>query len=150
MSKYKLNATVDILLVDDDPDDLWLMKRAFDRVVHGHTLHCAGCGETAMSFLNKQSGHENAPTPNLVILDLNMPRMSGFDILKATQTIVSLKPVPFVVLTTCTDPNTAESVLELGAAAFHSKPGSVLKLEQLVRHMLMRWCCSGSVQAETA
>jgi CheY-like chemotaxis protein len=140
VTDQRVQTATNILLVEDDPDDVMFMQRALNAVCDGCKVHHAENGEVAMAFLNKAAGHETAPTPSLVLLDLNMPRMSGFDVLREVQSLGAFSSVTFVVLSTVNDSETTEKALDLGAAAFHSKPVTTHEREELVRELLLRWC----------
>ncbi|MEU4532057.1 response regulator [Micromonospora ureilytica] len=87
-------------MVEDDPADVALIGNAVAVCGLPTELHQVGDGEEAMAFLNRSGAHTNAPRPDLVILDLNMPRMNGREALSAVKSDDQLKPIPIVVFTT--------------------------------------------------
>ena len=89
-----------ILLVEDDPADVALIENAVAACGLPTELHQVGDGEEAMAFLNRTGAHTNAPRPDLIILDLNMPRMNGREVLSAVKSNDQLKAIPIVVFTT--------------------------------------------------
>jgi chemotaxis family two-component system response regulator Rcp1 len=91
---------IEVLLVEDSPGDVRLTKEAFkDAKVHIR-LHVASDGAEAMAFLRREGKHENAPRPDLILLDLNLPKKDGREVLEEIKESPSLKSIPVVVLTT--------------------------------------------------
>ena len=114
--------TFDILLVEDDPGDAGLTKAALAQARILCQLHHVSDGVEAMAFLRRQGIHANAPTPHLVLLDLNMPRMGGREVLAAMRGDEILHKIPVVVLTTSDVEADIETSYELGANSFITKP----------------------------
>ena len=114
--------TFDILLVEDDPGDAGLTKAALAQARILCKLHHVSDGVEAMAFLRRQGIHANAPTPHLVLLDLNMPRMGGREVLAAMRGDETLHKIPVVVLTTSDVEADIETSYELGANSFITKP----------------------------
>ncbi|AVM73520.1 response regulator [Magnetospirillum gryphiswaldense] len=114
--------TFDILLVEDDPGDAGLTKAALAQARILCKLHHVSDGVEAMAFLRRQGIHADAPTPHLVLLDLNMPRMSGREVLAAMRGDEALHKIPVVVLTTSDVEADIETSYELGANSFITKP----------------------------
>lgn len=114
--------TFDILLVEDDPGDAGLTKAALAQARILCKLHHVSDGVEAMAFLRRQGVHANAPIPHLVLLDLNMPRMGGREVLAAMRGDEALHKIPVVVLTTSDVEADIETSYELGANSFITKP----------------------------
>lgn len=114
--------TFDILLVEDDPGDAGLTKAALAQARILCKLHHVSDGVEAMAFLRRQGIHANAPIPHLVLLDLNMPRMGGREVLAAMREDETLHKIPVVVLTTSDVEADIETSYELGANSFITKP----------------------------
>jgi len=91
---------INILLVEDSPGDVELTREALSHGNIIHQLDVACDGEEALSFLNKQGKYCNAQTPDLILLDLNMPRKDGLEVLKEIRTHQKLKSIPVIILTT--------------------------------------------------
>lgn len=89
-----------ILLVEDSPTDQLMTRAALQRSRVPNELHVVNDGVEAMEFLRQQGNFANAPRPDLVLLDLNMPRMNGREVLNAVKSDPALKTIPVIVLTT--------------------------------------------------
>jgi len=94
------NEPIHILLVDDNSTDLMIMAEAFNSTFLGPVLHTVKNGEEAMAFLRHANGYANAPRPDLIILDLNMPRKNGHEVLSEIKSDPLLLRIPVIVLTT--------------------------------------------------
>src|SRR6202795_4588592 len=91
---------IEVLLVEDSPGDVRLTREAFkDAKVH-ISLHVAMDGVEAMAFLNREGDHANFPRPDLILLDLNLPKKDGREVLAEIKESPSLKSIPVVILTT--------------------------------------------------
>ncbi len=113
---------IQILLVEDDPGDVVITREAFaENKVRNH-LSVVSDGETAMSFLRRQDGFAEAPRPDLILLDLNLPRKSGHEVLEEIKADPELRPIPVVVLTTSDAEEDVLRSYDLHANAFVTKP----------------------------
>jgi CheY-like chemotaxis protein len=92
--------TAEVLLVEDDPGDVLLTREAFAEHHQGAQLHVAGDGEEAIRFVRRTGDFARAPRPTLVLLDLNLPRRSGLEVLADLKADSDLRTIPVVVLTT--------------------------------------------------
>ncbi|MBA4149146.1 MAG: response regulator [Verrucomicrobia bacterium] len=132
-----------ILLADDDPNDVFLMKRAFKRAGYCNLLQVVQNGEEAVSYLVGDGCFQDRasfPLPSLVLLDLKMPRKSGLEVLKWIRSQNSgLRRVPVVVLTSSKQPVDVDRAYELGANSYLVKPVTFEKLLELVRTVNHYW-----------
>jgi len=126
---------IDILLVEDDPGDVMLVREAFEDHKLRNQLHCVGDGEQALAFLRKEGEYAAAPTPDLVLLDLNLPRMDGRQVLAEVKADESLRSIPIVVLTTSEAEEDILRSYELHANAYVSKPVDFERFVQVVRQI---------------
>jgi CheY-like chemotaxis protein len=124
---------IDILLVEDDPGDVLLTKEAFADHKLKNVLHVVDNGVDAMAFLNKEGEHASAPTPDLVLLDLNLPRMDGREVLAAIKSDDRLKSIPVVVLTTSDAEEDILRSYRLHANAYVTKPVDFERFLEVVR-----------------
>jgi CheY-like chemotaxis protein len=95
-----MGCAAEVLLVEDDPGDVLLTREAFAQHHQDAQLHVVGDGEEAMRFLRRTGGFADAPRPTLVLLDLNLPRRSGLEVLGDLKADPDLRTIPVVVLTT--------------------------------------------------
>jgi two-component system response regulator len=93
-------SSIQILLVDDNPTDVLLTKRALAEAQLAAGLHTVEDGEMAMAFLRRKPPYQDAPRPDLILLDLNMPRKDGREVLAEVKSAEDLKVIPVCVLTT--------------------------------------------------
>lgn len=111
-----------VLLVDDDAADIALITEAF---THHHApvrLHTTADGIEALAFLHRERDHADAPTPDLILLDLNMPRMDGRQVLTAVKNDPLLKAIPVVMFTTSDRPDDVTASYTAHANAYVTKP----------------------------
>jgi two-component system, chemotaxis family, response regulator Rcp1 len=123
---------VEILLVEDNPVDVILAKEAFDNGRMVNNLHVAEDGEEAMDFLYKRGKYSSAPTPEIILLDLNLPRKDGREVLAEVKQDQSLRHIPVIVLTTSEDARDIWKSYELQANCFITKPED---MEQFTKAM---------------
>jgi two-component system, chemotaxis family, response regulator Rcp1 len=121
---------VEILLVEDNEGDARLAREALRETKLRNNLHHVADGEEAMAFLRKQGGYAGRPTPDLVLLDLNLPRKDGREVLKEIKADEHLKRIPVVILTTSRAEEDIVRSYDLHANCYISKP---LGMEQFVK-----------------
>ena len=113
---------VEILLVEDNPVDIMLTKRVFSAGRVYNNLHVAEDGEEAMDFLNKSGKYSSAPTPEIILLDLNLPRKHGREVLAEIKADPSLRRISVIILTTSDSREDIWKSYELQANCFITKP----------------------------
>jgi len=111
---------LEILLVEDNPADVRLVKEAFKEVGASVALHSVGSGDAALAWLRREAG--TARRPDLVLLDLNLPGMSGREVLSALKHDTGLGSIPVVVLTSSAAPTDVLDCYERGANCYVVKP----------------------------
>jgi CheY-like chemotaxis protein len=132
---------IDVLLVEDDPGDVLMTQEAFASIPGspdqsgGTTLHVVSDGVSAMEFLRKTGEHADAPTPDLILLDLNLPRMDGREVLAAVKGDPVLRQIPVVVLTTSESEDDVLRSYELHANAYVAKPLDFDRFLEVVRQI---------------
>jgi CheY-like chemotaxis protein len=113
---------IEVLLVEDSPGDVRLTREAFkDAKVHIN-LHVAPDGAEAMDFLNRKGKHSNVPRPDLILLDLNLPKKDGREVLEEIKQSPELKSIPVVVLTTSASEADILRSYRLHANCYITKP----------------------------
>lgn len=120
-----MRPTTNILVVEDNPGDQGLILEAFKKHNERVQIHLAPDGLAALDFLCRRGNHANAVVPSLVLLDLNLPKRTGLDVLKEMKQNPNLKRIPVVIFTTsCTDTDIKECY-EWHANAFITKPSDL-------------------------
>ena len=114
--------TFEILVVDDNPDDVALTCAAFKNSKLKVNLHVAEDGEQALDFLYQRGAFTAAPLPDLIFLDLNMPRKDGYEVLTEVKQSEKLKFIPIVVMTTSDAQADVIKSYNLGCNCFATKP----------------------------
>ena len=129
-----------ILLAEDEPADAYLVKAAITENTIQADLHCVVDGREAIEFLLRQGTRfAQAPRPDLILLDLNMPRMDGREFLAAIKQDESLRDIPVVVLTTSSVQRDVLVSYDLGAAGFITKPVDVHQFFEVIRQLGGYW-----------
>jgi CheY-like chemotaxis protein len=124
---------VDVLLVEDDPGDVVLIREAFEFNKVHNTLHVASDGVEALDFLYQRNAHAGAPRPDLVLLDLNLPRKDGREVLEEVKADPHLRTIPIVVLTTSEAEEDILRSYDLHANAYVTKPVDFDRFIEVVR-----------------
>ena len=130
---------VQVLLVEDSPGDVRLTQEAFGAANGLVTMHVASDGIEAMAFLRREGVHANAPRPDLILLDLNLPKMDGREVLVHIKESEDLKTIPTVILTTSDAEADIVKSYELQANCYLSKPVQLEAFESLVRSINDFW-----------
>ena len=123
---------IEILLVEDDPGDVRLTREALKEGKVGNNLTVARDGVEALQLLRREGAHASAPRPDVILLDLNLPRMDGREVLKAIKSDERLRRIPVVVLTTSSADEDVVRSYDLQANCYITKP---LDLDQFMRVM---------------
>jgi chemotaxis family two-component system response regulator Rcp1 len=125
-------AHMEVLLVEDSPGDVRLTQEAFRDANMSIHLHVASDGVEAMAFLRHEGAHGDAPRPELILLELNLPRMDGREVLAQIKGDRSLKTIPTVILTTSESEADIVKSYQLQANCYLSKPVQLEAFEKLV------------------
>ncbi|WP_135534257.1 response regulator [Halostella pelagica] len=129
----------DILLVEDNPGDVRLTKEAFEDGRIANTLHVVNDGVEALDFLYRRGDHADAPCPDIVLLDLNLPRKDGDEVLEEINSDPELSRVPVVVLTSSEAQEDIVRSYELDANAYLTKPVDPNKFIDTVKTLQTFW-----------
>ncbi len=131
-----------VLLADDDPNDVFLLQRAFQKTNIANPLRVVRDGEEAMAYLGGQDQYADRqlhPLPVLLLLDLKMPRKSGFEVLRWLRQQSGLKRLPVVVLTSSNQNPDINKAFDLGANSYIVKPGGFDSLVEMVKNLNLYW-----------
>ena len=129
MSSETMGRPIDILLVEDNPGDVRLTVEALKEGKVNNKLHVANDGMEAMAFLHRQGKYSDAPHPDLILLDLNLPKKDGHEVLAEIKKDSMLKHIPVVVLTGSTAGEDILKTYNLHANCYITKP---IDLEQFI------------------
>ncbi|HLS74271.1 MAG TPA: response regulator [Actinomycetaceae bacterium] len=124
---------IDILLVEDDPGDVLMTEEAFADYKVANRLSVVSDGESAMAFLRQEGEYAEAPTPDLILLDLNLPRMDGREVLAEIKNDSRLRRIPVVILTTSEAEEDILRSYNLHANAYVTKPVDFERFITVVR-----------------
>ncbi len=140
MKTIGLDATpIEVLLVEDSPGDVRLTQEAFkDAKVHIN-LQVASDGAKAMDFLNHQGKYSNVPRPDLILLDLNLPKKDGREVLEEIKQSPTLKSIPVVILTTSASDTDILRSYRLHANCYITKPVGLEGFLEVVKSIDSFW-----------
>ena len=136
---YKNPQPIEILLVEDNQGDVELTQNAFHNAKIANRLHVARDGEDALDFLFQRGKYEQAIRPDVVLLDLNMPGMSGKDVLAIIKEDEAIKDIPVVILTSSDAEQDIVKSYKLHANAYIVKPVDLLQFLHVVEAVEMFW-----------
>jgi chemotaxis family two-component system response regulator Rcp1 len=128
-----------ILLVEDNPADVRLTQEALLSGKVQHELHLARDGMEAMAFLRRADPFQKAPRPDLILLDLNMPRKDGREVLAEIKTDPDLTRIPVIILTTSQDQEDIRKTYDLYANGYIVKPVDVEQFFKVIRQIKEFW-----------
>ena len=134
-----LGGQFEILLVEDSPGDVRLTVEAFRGINHAVHVSVATDGAEAMAFLRREGIHAYAPRPDLILLDLNMPKMDGRAVLARLKTDRLLSTIPTIILTTSDAETDIAKCYEFGANSYMTKPVRLDQFEALVKSIDDYW-----------
>jgi chemotaxis family two-component system response regulator Rcp1 len=130
---------MDVLLVEDNPGDVRLTQEAFRDANRSIHLHVASDGVEALAFLRREGAYVDAPRPGMILLDLNLPRMDGREVLAHIKEDDSLKRIPTVILTTSDAEVDIVKSYQLQANCYLNKPVQLDAFEGLVKSINDFW-----------
>ncbi len=130
---------IEILLLEDEAADAYLVKIAFRENKILARLHHVVDGHEGLSFLQQKDDYISAPRPDLILLDLNMPRMNGYEFLAAIKSNEQFKSIPVVVLTTSDVESDVLSAYKLGAASYVTKPTGIDQFISVINKISEYW-----------
>ncbi len=138
---------IEVLLVEDSPGDVRLTQEAFREANGAIKLHVATDGVEAMAFLRNEGVHANAPRPDMILLDLNLPRMDGREVLAHIKEDDRLKTIPTVILTTSNAEADVLTSYRLQANCYLCKPVQLPDFENVVKSINDFWLTKAQLPA---
>ncbi|MDJ0635123.1 MAG: response regulator [Xenococcaceae cyanobacterium MO_188.B29] len=123
---------IEILLVEDSPSDAKLIKKVFDRATIPHHLEQVEDGIEALDFLYQQGEYGSAPRPDMILLDLHLPKKDGLCVLAEIKADSQLSKIPVIVLTTSHSPKDVINCYQMDANCYLTKPNNLQEFKQTV------------------
>lgn len=139
MDPNDLARPVEILLVEDNPGDVELTAEALRAGKISNQMHVVEDGESAMNFLRRQEGYADAPCPDVVLLDLNLPRKDGREVLAEIKADPGLKKIPVIILTTSQAEEDILRAYNLAANCYITKPVDLDQFTKVVQAIEEFW-----------
>jgi chemotaxis family two-component system response regulator Rcp1 len=139
MQPYRNNGVIDILLVEDNPGDIRLTREVFKEGKVRNNLHVCCDGEEAMDYLQLRGKYANAMRPDLVLLDLNLPRKDGRQVLEEVKQDLVLRTIPIVILTTSAAEQDILRSYNLHANCYITKPVDLNQFVRVVNYIQDYW-----------
>ncbi|NUO09935.1 MAG: response regulator [Candidatus Brocadia sp.] len=134
--------SITILMADDDPDDRFMTQEAFNEAKLMNDFRFVEDGEELMDYLyqrGKYSDPKSAPRPGIILLDLNMPRKDGREVLSETKADANLRRIPVVILTTSKEEEDIIHAYNLGSNSYITKPVSFKELVVIIKSLASYW-----------
>lgn len=128
-----------ILLAEDSEDDIELTRRAFAKSPAASKINVVRDGAEALDYLFQRGDHADATVPSLVLLDINMPKLNGFEVLEQMKTNPDLRAIPVVILTSSTREEDIASSYASGACSYVSKPVDYAEFLTVISHFSIYW-----------
>lgn len=137
--------TFHVLIVDDDPADAEIIEEMLTDCDTPMTVSAVADGGEAMQFLQRLPPYAEAAMPDLVLLDLNMPRKDGREVLRDIRGSEALRKLPVLVLTTSQEPEEIDLAYELGANSYISKPATMADFQKVIAAIELFWMSAASL-----
>jgi CheY-like chemotaxis protein len=135
VTQFEGERPIEVLLVEDDPGDVMMTREAFQDYKLHNQLHVVSDGAEAMAFLRQEGEYAGRPRPDLVLLDLNLPRMDGRQVLESIKSDPELASIPVVVLTTSENEDDVLRSYSLHANAYVTKPVDFQRFIEVIRQI---------------
>ncbi len=139
MNDHDMGRPIDILLVEDNPGDVRLTQEALKEARVRNALHVVGDGVEALAFLRRQGLYKDAPRPDLILLDLNLPKKSGHEVLTEIKSDDTLRCIPVVILTVSKDEEDIVKSYNHYANCFITKPVDLEQFLGIVKSIQDFW-----------
>jgi CheY-like chemotaxis protein len=130
---------IEVLLLEDETADAYLVKIALERNKILARLHHVLDGREGLAFLQQKGNYSHVPRPDLILLDLNMPRMNGYEFLAVVKSDERFKSIPVVVLTTSDVESDVLAAYQLGAASYITKPVGIEQFIAVINKLSDYW-----------
>lgn len=138
-AKAEQQRRLDILVVEDNPPDVVLLQSTCPDIFSLHAVHVVNDGEAALNFMEQRGPFVTAPRPHLIILDINIPRVDGIEVLTALKANPALRSIPVIVFTTARAGDLIARAYARGANAVMSKPDNLDGYEEICKALDQYW-----------
>lgn len=138
---------VEVLLVEDNPGDIRLLQEAFKDCAFTGRLHIVRDGEEALAFLHRKGPFQVSPRPSLILLDLNLPRKKGHEVLAEMKKSRTLRQIPVLILSTSTSHDDIRKAYDLHANCYIPKPVDMESLVKMSDRLKEFWLCTAVLSA---
>jgi chemotaxis family two-component system response regulator Rcp1 len=137
-----------LLIVDDNPADVALAREALKACAYSGQINTVGDGAEALAFLARRGNYASASKPDLVLLDLNLPKRDGLSVLASMKAGPELRRIPVVIFSTSQLPKDITRSYELGANCYVSKPGNLTDFFSMMRSIEEFWFGSATLPSQ--
>lgn len=134
-----MDGAIEILLIEDNPADIRLTKEAFKEAKVVNNLHVVQDGATALEFIQQRKPFQKSPRPDLILLDLNLPKIDGREVLEFIKSGSDTKQIPVVILTTSDDEEDVLRSYKLHANAYLVKPIDIMQFIKMINSLEGFW-----------
>jgi two-component system, chemotaxis family, response regulator Rcp1 len=131
--------SIDILMVEDSPSDAFLMREALKQAGERSRVHVVSDGVEAMEFLRREGAFNSAPRPDIILLDLNMPRKDGRELLAEIKGDAKLRSIPVIVLTSSSAEQDIANAYSLHANCYITKPADFTRFKEVIKSIEAFW-----------
>ena len=150
MSLEEIGRAAEFLLVEDNPGDVRLTKEALTESKVKNNLNVVGDGEEAMAFLKRQGKYAEAPRPDVILLDLNLPKKNGREVLEEIKADPSLKRIPVVIITSSEAEQDVLKTYDLHVNCYVNKPVDLEQFVKVVQSIETFWLTIVKLPSEIA
>ena len=148
MERERTTGPIEILLIEDNPGDVRLLREALREGTMRARLNVVGDGVAALAFLRRAGTDARVPQPDLILLDLNLPRLNGRDVLAAIKADGALRHIPIIVLTSSADARDVHQAYTLHANCYITKPLDFERFSEVVRAIEQFWLQTVTLSTE--
>lgn len=129
----------EILLVEDNPGDVYIVRSSLADSELYHNFYHVRDGEEIMAYLHQTQGYQNVPLPDLILLDLNLPKKNGFEVLREIKADPKLRIIPVIILTSSSSEQDIQRSYELYANSYIVKPSNYFAFFQAIKKLELFW-----------